>query len=450
MKPLLIILAVLLPVAIILLLSAFLLFLWHRRRRELIPKATPQFTEEGIKSRRVAKLHIPYTSTTNSRASLRFHHLHHHHHRDGEHNQKPPFNWQDHPRLIAEATESGWSRFAFKIESSTPPSQGVALCAVCDGALRRDMTGTSWEVPHGSSEFIQTVCLNPGAKRSNENFNTCSFRMSLPLPGPDLAGSPFPQEAYFEIAILHLQSQQDPSPSLPSKNATEDDSTKLIRDHSINASERFDTITATQEPKENGKRKPLVMSLGLSVSNSSQNSSLSGTYPGSIGFHSNGSVYLDGMKLVIETERSEWAGVNRVIGCGFDPRKKKVYFTVDSQLMHAINCNSEAYRSPLYPVVTSNFDAMVSVNLGQSRFKYGPANARRTSNPCLFKSSGSGESGSSVAGFDDSGELFSVDSGWLEAQQKNKTKMGNGNSNDGGAAMDIDADSDLFEISLKD
>ncbi|PKU86847.1 hypothetical protein MA16_Dca027927 [Dendrobium catenatum] len=64
------------------------------------------------------------------------------------------------------------------------------------------------------------------------------------------------------------------------------------------------------------------------------NQPLPGTFPRSIGFHFDGSVYLDGRKL--ESEKEEWADVNRVIGCGFAPRKKNVLFTVDSQVVHVL------------------------------------------------------------------------------------------------------------------
>ena len=102
------------------------------------------------------------------------------------------------------------------------------------------------------------------------------------------------------------------------------------------------------------------------------------------------------MKLAYESEKSAWAGVDKVVGCGFEPTKRKVYFTVDGQLVHAVSCNADAFSSPLYPVLASSFDVMALVNLGQSKFRYVPANARRTANPCFVRSAslGEGRSGS--------------------------------------------------------
>lgn len=161
------------------------------------------------------------------------------------------------------------------------------------------------------------------------------------------------------------------------------------------------------------------------------------------------------MKLVFESEKAEWAEVNRVIGCGFDPSKKKVFFTVDSELKHVIHCNSDTYKAPLFPLISANADAMLLVNLGQSKFKYEPANARRTPNPCFIRSS-SVDGGANTIGYEDSRELFSmgrIDSEWGDAVKKSQSssssKKSNVNyNNDGSTVTDVDADSDLFEISL--
>ncbi|KAG8042856.1 hypothetical protein GUJ93_ZPchr0082g22913 [Zizania palustris] len=144
------------------------------------------------------------------------------------------------------------------------------------------------------------------------------------------------------------------------------------------------------------------MSTGLDVESTvSSQPSLDGTYASSIGFHSNGAVYLDG--------------------------KPFVHF--------------------LYPFLGSSFDVMALVNLGQGKFWYAPANTRRTVNPCFVPAASAvnGRSGSMGLDFDNSGDLFSmgrVDSGWLEVSKSRK--------DNGGAASvgDQDADSDLFEISL--
>ena len=157
------------------------------------------------------------------------------------------------------------------------------------------------------------------------------------------------------------------------------------------------------------------------------------------------------MKLAYESEKSSWAGVDKVVGCGFEPAKRKVYFTVDGQLVHKVSCNADAFSSPLYPVLASSFDVMALVNLGQNKFRYAPANARRTANPCFVRSDslGGGRSGSVGLDFDDSGELFSVgrvDSGWTDTSRASNGRKENG----GVGAGDLDPESDLFEISLRD
>jgi hypothetical protein len=158
---------------------------------------------------------------------------------------------------------------------------------------------------------------------------------------------------------------------------------------------------------------------------------------------------------VYESDKSSWAGVDKVVGCGFEPAKRKVFFTVDGLLVHAVSCNADAFLSPLYPVLASSFDVMALVNLGQGKFRYAPANARRTANPCFVRTASGGDgrgSGGSLSlglDFDDSGELFSmgrVDSGWMEASRMGRSRK----EGSGAPAGDLEAESDLFEISLRD
>ncbi|XP_027190863.1 uncharacterized protein [Cicer arietinum] len=154
------------------------------------------------------------------------------------------------------------------------------------------------------------------------------------------------------------------------------------------------------------------------------------------------------MKLVFESEKAEWIGTDKVIGCGFVPRQKKVFFTLDSELMHVIHCQTEEFSTPLYPTMAANIDIMVLVNFGQNPFKYAPANAQRTPNPCFVSPLVS--SPAATLGFDDSKELFSmdrIDSQWLNRTTTTKGSHHNGNNN---TTMDFDEESeaDLFEIAL--
>ncbi|CAN8244690.1 unnamed protein product [Cochlearia groenlandica] len=156
------------------------------------------------------------------------------------------------------------------------------------------------------------------------------------------------------------------------------------------------------------------------------------------------------MKLVSESEKNEWAKENKVVGCGYDPRKKKVYFTVNSHLVHVINCKADEFGTPLYPILASNTDVRVLVNLGQFPFSYSPANAQRTSNPCV---------GLVATGLDDSKELFSIgrlDSQYLSnffiSNDENPSGRTNTMGNSNRRKLDYEeeeSDADLFEITLE-
>ncbi|KAL8144032.1 hypothetical protein V2J09_017064 [Rumex salicifolius] len=319
---------------------------------------------------------------------------------------EPLFDWSEHPSLITDAFENGWSRFAFTNYASSPSTRSTLLpCGRQGDAAKVEI---AWEVGEESVELMQKIRMNSGLKKLSSNSSSMAaksvVKTALPLPGPLSGNSPvFPQEAYFEITILATPSSSD------DKNTIDGDKVKLIRD--FHGSKNSDSIThfgsgnANHRSEEfrlgsrGGERAGLMMSVGL-TSSSFVPLKAPGSYRGSIGFNSDGSVYVD-----------EWVHKQKVIGCGFNPLHKKVFFTLDSKLAHLINCKSEEFSSPLYPVIAANADVTVLVNLGQTRFHYEPANVSRTSNPCFL-----GSSMSSPAVYEDSGELFSmgrIDSGWL-------------------------------------
>ncbi|KAG4382434.1 hypothetical protein GLYMA_14G085000v4 [Glycine max] len=307
----------------------------------------------------------------------------------------------------------------------------------------------SWEVCNGSAEYMQKIRLNPGLKKvlhtnNSSNMSVASvIRTVLPLPGPPLGNYAFPQEAYFEITILF--SHIDDHELVVAKR--EGEKTKLLIEDGSNGASELDTVEEMKlGQKEGGEKSGSVMfSLGLTAGGGVP-LTVPGSYPRSIGFNSNGSVFLEGMKLVMESEKAQWIGTDRVIGCGFDPRQKKVFFTLDSELVHVIHCQSEEFATPLCPTLAANIDIQVLVNFGQSAFKYAPANAQRTPNPCfiapLVNSPGA------TLGYDDSKELFSmgrIDSQWLN-RSANKGNHHNGNSTQ---VLDFDeSEADLFEIVL--
>ncbi|KAF8410102.1 hypothetical protein HHK36_002624 [Tetracentron sinense] len=365
---------------------------------------------------------------------------------------KPLFSWADHPSLVSEAVEHGWSRFAFTgyIMSSSPSTRSklLGLCAVGDQG-RDNEAEISWEVFPGSPDFMQRIRLNSGLKKiytGSPLGASCVIETALPLPGPPLGNSPFPQEAYFEITILSSGEHDVGS-------MAEGERIKLIRDtaevkanldsslHVIISNGNTKLEESRLGSKEEWKGQPIMLSLGL-TGGGSLPPKVPGSYPGSIGFNSNGSVYLDGMKLVFEDEKAEWGSKDKVIGCGFDPGRKKVFFTLDSELVHVIHCTSEEFGSPIYPTLAANMDAMVLVNFGQSAFKYAPANMQRTPNPCFVGPLVNAPAG--ALGYEDSRELFSmgrIDSQWLNrCMTKNSTAVDTDES---------EADTaDLFEIVL--
>ncbi|TKY57845.1 SSH4 protein [Spatholobus suberectus] len=363
------------------------------------------------------------------------------------------FNWDDHPYLVVDAVEYGWSRFAFtnyKSNMPSPSKRSTLLGACAAGEYGRETEAEiSWEVCNGSAEYMQMIRLNPGLKKVLHTNNPSMMsvasiiRTALPLPGPPLGNYAFPQEAYFEITIL-CSRVDDREPV----GKREGEKTKLlIIEDSSNGIGGLDMGEERKLDHEDGggKSGSVMFSLGLTAGGGVP-LRVPGSYPRSIGFNSNGSVFLEGMKLVMESEKAQWVRTDRVIGCGFDPRQKKVFFTLDSDLVHVIHCQSEEFATPLCPTLAANIDILVLVNFGQSAFKYAPANAQRTPNPCfiapLVNSPGA------TLGYDDSKELFStgrIDSQWLNRS----AAKGNHNNGNNAEALDFDeSETDLFEIVL--
>ncbi|KAG0479507.1 hypothetical protein HPP92_010145 [Vanilla planifolia] len=401
------------PAAAALLFAFLLLFRWHRRRHRQLLLVSPHSSNQSSEQSSfdgITSIRLSDKPSGNSRKSLRFHHLRHPSTPQSPHGQ---FNWEEHPRLVAEFLEIGRPRFSV--------ADGGAPCETADGF---------WEIHTDSSELMQTVRLAPGPTNAGDESPSYSWaKTSLPLPGPDLKGGSFPQEAYFEITVLNLL----PGNDLLAKDG-ESDRAKLIRKNSPSQ----DRNSAA------GQRgiSDVTLSLGLTNRASLACQSMPGTYPGSIGFNSDGSVFLDGRKLVFESEKAGWANVNQTIGCGYDPNTKKVFFTVDANLAHVIRCSSEAYGFPLFPVLATNANATLLVNMGQAPFKYAAANAIRSPNQSFLRQL-PGEVGvGETTGVIEGGEWRASGRRSREQQRKSGSKRSTAFSDD------IDAESDLFEIAL--
>ncbi|KAK8601174.1 hypothetical protein V6N12_051016 [Hibiscus sabdariffa] len=247
----------------------------------------------------------------------------------------------------------------------------------------------NWIVSQGSADFRQKIRLNSGSNKGTRTLThhpsiaaSSVIRTALPLPGPPLRNSAFPQEAYFEIKISYCHGDDYNW----SGKLKEGEKTKLIHENSnptahsetlVHVMINIHDISKIKElkstSKDDGKGEAVILSVGLTAGGYIP-LMLPGTYPGSIGFNSDGSVYLD----------EDWGKADKVIGCGFGPRQKKVFFMLDSELVHVINCKSEEFETPLHPTIAANDDVLVVVNFGQSAFAYGPANGQRTPNPCFI------------------------------------------------------------------
>ncbi|KAI3460204.1 hypothetical protein Pfo_016867 [Paulownia fortunei] len=380
---------------------------------------------------------------------------------------EPFFSWADHPSLVTDAVENGWSRFAFTTFMSSPSVKSarslLGVCAASDHGNGINVE-IGWEVCEGGADYMQKIRLNPGLKKIITSLNSSLgavsvIRTALPLPGPHLGNSSFPQEAYFEITIFPgTEDTHDHLADKGKKDRPEGEKIKLIGED-FNTKNNPDSLTHVTSShsqrrnkieevklggKQDAKTEAILLSVGLARGGPLP-LKIPGSFPGSIGFNSSGSVYLDGTKLVFESEKDEWGRAEKVIGCGYNPAQKKVFFTVDSKLVHEIHCKTQEFGSPLYPTLGANTDIMVLVNLGQIPFKFAPGNLQRTPNPCFIRPQAS----SPALGYEDSKELFSmgrIDSQWL---LRSATRSSNNTVNSIKAVeFDQESEGDLFEIVL--
>ncbi|KAK1433469.1 hypothetical protein QVD17_10379 [Tagetes erecta] len=378
---------------------------------------------------------------------------------------KTLFNWADNPALVTDAIENGWSRFAFTEYISSLRSNRFVLGSCASGRdVTVDNVEISWEVSQGSADFMQKIRLNSRIKKieitspklitkTTANNAVSVIKSALPLPGPVLGNlSPFPQEAYFEITILSLDGDEN-GRGVNGKgrlNSGEDENVMLIQENGLNKRDVNGNIevlrgrSCTKDIVDGRNELFVLMSVGLTGGGSIP-LKFPGCFPGSIGICSDGSIYLDGNKIVSEANIERWENPNKVIGCGYNPRQNKVFFTIDSKLVHEINCKGEEFGSPLYPTLASNSDVTLLVNFGQSTFKYAPANSQRTQNPCFIEPMANSPS----LGYEDSKELFSM--GRIDSQWLNRSTTRSGSYLDSvnkGMTKDFDeaSEGDLFEI----
>ncbi|XP_076939636.1 uncharacterized protein LOC143608503 [Bidens hawaiensis] len=392
-------------VGIFLLLLIFFVTRSYFRHRSKTPPPVPRATslQNGI-----SKLHQQQQNMFNSnKRRANFYVL-----------RKGLFNWSDNPSLVTDAVENGWSRFAFTNTNNI------------------DTVEIGYEVCEGSADFIQKIRFNSGLKKP-----VAVIKSALPLPGPALNTTPFPQVAYFEITIM-----SDGVNNVTARVNREGEKIKLIRENNKEKSSSESLVHVTSGNNTRGVFGNMEeLTVGL-AGGGWMPVKIPGSYPGSIGFKSDGSVYLEGVQLTNELEFDEWGRVEKVIGCGYSPCQKKVYFTVDGKLVREVHCTTEEFKTPLYPILAANGSVTVVVNFGQSVFKYTQANLHRTPNPCFIGQSAS----SPIIGFEDSRELFSmgrIDAHWLDQSTK-RSEQYFGSINREMSDYDESSDGDLFEIVL--
>ncbi|KAF9621607.1 hypothetical protein IFM89_024553 [Coptis chinensis] len=450
MQTWIIVTAVVLPVTLVLVFLIVILRCFSsKRERKEFTETTRIRSVESLQSG-IAKLQTNHKNSAS---------IHHHQHdidnkrkvnynvlRRGS-SMRPFFDWSDHPSLVLEAVEHGWSRFAFKGRNMSSPSTRSALLALCVPVDlgRESEAEISWEVCAGSVEYMQKVRLNSGLRKaivgSTPLFGVSSVvQTALPLPGPFLGNSSFPQEAFFEITTL--SSREDGARNV---SKGEGEKTKLIQEVA-NANAQSDELKIAI--KDEGRSEAVSMCLGLTVGGSFLRNSLAPILDQLDSMRTVLFILTVRIKLVFENEKAEWESTDRVIGCGFNPSQKKIFFTIDSELVHVIHCKSDEFGSPLYPTLAANIDITVVVNFGQRSFKYAPANSHRTTNPCFIRSVTNGHT--ATLGYEDSKELFSmgrIDAEWLNrcTTKSSHSTINNDNRN---VEIDVESETDLFEIVL--
>lgn len=214
------------------------------------------------------------------------------------------FIWTDHPALVTEAVENGWMRFGFVVHASSPLVTGASprsallgLCTTAGVASGSDDSGVviTWEVSNSSIDFTQTIKFNQVIAKNT----LIVLQAALPLPGPQLLSSAFPQEAYFEITILEILQRRHGFGEAGDVgcDVVKGEKTKLFKNEELKLVKRREW---------DGENDEAVLSLGLATGGfvGACETRLPGKFPASIGFQSDGAVYLDGKLLFIYLHQS--------------------------------------------------------------------------------------------------------------------------------------------------
>ncbi|KAJ7562423.1 hypothetical protein O6H91_03G068400 [Diphasiastrum complanatum] len=245
------------------------------------------------------------------------------------------FHWANHPALMEDALERGWTAFALSYTGF--PSSGASpklWNARTKGSHDKgSMPEIRWEIGP-ATELMQLIRFNPGVSFNKDGFLAPIqiLHSALPVPGPAFDTIFFPPEAYFEMVILAEGSY--PRPSVACDYAENEEVTLIPKSspsmiHSTPGTEnicldgfegkgklesgrllKLKTLIESRGglsvggSQHFGKKFQLnldavkenevpVMAIGLSVE-APPPLSLPGTYFGSVGFHSDGQMFLNG------------------------------------------------------------------------------------------------------------------------------------------------------------
>ncbi|EFJ25363.1 hypothetical protein SELMODRAFT_442161 [Selaginella moellendorffii] len=420
------------------------------------------------------------------------------------------FDWLESTYLLADAIDRGWAAFAFTYHCSSqcPVSSADAfvLCTKCclGEAFQPEI---AWEIGPGS-DYMQLIRLNPrlarpAALQLDADVQVVliqALQSALPLPGPPSGA--FPPEGYFEITIVAVGSEERSVLASEISSSTDSENMKLIlrpspsekypltqsgskgngfhqRDSKASSTKKivqtriqanghdrkaFDptTTTTTGIDQEDGNEKTRTLGVGFSPS-AAPPFRLPGLEQGSVGLHSDGRIFLNGMLQVdshdsklLRKKKFGWASTtNTTIGCGYSPQSRRFFFTLDGELVGELSCNDGSSREfgyPLHATVASNYDVTLLVNFGQCSFEFMPANDHRAADPSSYNGrsntttttttttnvlSSASKSSTATNGGEGS-ELFSIrrlDSHWWSGRRTSSLSH-------------PEAESDLFEISL--
>ncbi|PKC12201.1 hypothetical protein RhiirA5_373277 [Rhizophagus irregularis] len=111
---------------------------------------------------------------------------------------------------------------------------------------------------------------------------------------------------------------------------------------------------------------------------------LPGCNTDSIGFHSDEGRIFRNEKYTGSTYAEKWGKVNDVIGCGYYPNNRQVFFTINGENLGI--AYTGLLHNILYPTIGSNGHCILKVNFGPE-FEYKEANIMSVASKKLLNAS---------------------------------------------------------------